>query len=77
MTKIFESPDDGETVFIREFGSVARKIYSESESKTQLIESLKEDQLWGEIRRAAETNPTLQDALDAVKVIYQLIKKNE
>ena len=77
MTKIFESPDDGETVFIREFGSVAREIYSESESKTQLIESLKEDQLWGEIRRAAETNPTLQDALDAVKVIYQLIKKNE
>jgi hypothetical protein len=77
MPKIYESPDDGETVFIREFGAVAREIYTESESKTQLIESLKEDQLWGEIRRAAETNPTLQDALDAVKIIYQLIKKNE
>jgi hypothetical protein len=76
MTKIFESPDDGDTVFIREFGSVARELYAETESKTQLIESLKEDKLWGEIRRAAETNPTLQDALDAVKVIYQLIKKH-
>ena len=77
MPKIYESPDDGETVYIREFGALARETYTESESKTQLIESIKEDKLWGEIRRAAEDNPTLQDALDAVKVIYQLIKKHE
>ena len=77
MTKIYESPDDGETVFIREFGSIAREVYTESEAKTHLMASLEEDKLWGEIRRAAETNSTLQDALDAVKVIYQLIKKHE
>ena len=36
-----------------------------------------EDKLWGNIRRAAETNPTLQDALDRAIMIYQLSKTNE
>jgi len=38
---------------------------------------LKEDKLWGNIRRAAQTNPTLQDALDRVIMIYQLSKTHE
>ena len=38
---------------------------------------LMEDKLWGEIRRAAQTNPTLQDALERVIIIYQLSKTNE
>jgi hypothetical protein len=33
-----------------------------------------EDKLWGEIRRAAETNPTLQDALDHAIMLYKLTK---
>jgi len=32
--------------------------------------------LWGEIHRAAKTNPALQDALDRVKVIYELSKQD-
>lgn len=36
-----------------------------------------EDKLWGEIRREAKTNPTLQDALDHAIMIYQLSKTNE
>jgi hypothetical protein len=36
-----------------------------------------EDKMWGEIRRAARTNPTLQDALERVIMIYQLSKTNE
>lgn len=35
-----------------------------------------EDKLWGEIRRAARTNSTLQEALDRVKIIYELSKEN-
>jgi len=31
-----------------------------------------ENKLWGEIRRAARTNPTLQDALEHAIMIYQL-----
>ena len=39
-----------------------------------LHEHLMEDKMWGEIRRAAKTNPTLQDALDHVIMIYKLTK---
>jgi hypothetical protein len=36
-----------------------------------------EDKLWGEIRRKARTNPTLQDALERAIMIYQLSKEHE
>lgn len=42
-----------------------------------LHEHMMEDKMWGEIRRAAKTNPTLQDALDRAIMIYQLSKTNE
>jgi hypothetical protein len=38
------------------------------------INKYKENQLWHEIRSAAESNPALQEALDRVKVIYELSK---
>ena len=39
-----------------------------------LIDHLRDDKLWGEIRRAARSNATLQDALDRVIEIYNLTK---
>jgi len=42
-----------------------------------LFDHLQEDKMWGEIRRAARTNPTLQDALERVIMIYRLTKTNE
>ena len=42
-----------------------------------LHDHMKEDQLWGQIRRAAKTNPTLQDAMDRVIMIYRLSKTDE
>jgi len=42
---------------------------------TSLIIQIREDQLWGNIRRAAETNKTLEDILDQAKMVYALIKK--
>lgn len=42
-----------------------------------LREHMMEDKMWGEIRRAAKTNPTLQDALDRVIMIYRLSKTDE
>ena len=42
-----------------------------------LFEHIQENKLWGEIRREARTNPTLQDALDHAIMIYQLTKTNE
>ena len=42
-----------------------------------LHEHIRENRMWGEIRRAAPTNPTLQDALDRVIMIYKLSKTDE
>jgi len=42
-----------------------------------LREHMLEDKMWGEIRRAAKTNPTLQDALERAIVIYKLSKTDE
>ena len=39
-----------------------------------LHDHMLENKLWGEIRRAARTNPTLQDALERAIIIYQLSK---
>ena len=38
---------------------------------------IQENKMWGEIRRAASTNPTLQDALERAIMIYQLSKTDE
>jgi hypothetical protein len=37
-------------------------------------DSMMENKLWDAIRRAARTNPTLQDALDRAIIIYNLTK---
>ena len=42
-----------------------------------LHDHIQENKMWGEIRRAAPTNPTLQDALDRVIMIYRLSKTDE
>ena len=42
---------------------------------TSLISQIREDQLWGNIRRAAKTNKTLADILNQAKMVYALIKK--
>ena len=42
-----------------------------------LHEHLMEDKMWGEIRRTARTNPTLQDELNRVIMIYKLTKTDE
>ena len=42
-----------------------------------LRDHLMEDKMWGDIRRTAKTNPSLQDALERAIMIYQLSKTNE
>lgn len=77
MPKIRESPDGGTTVYERDFGSTERTLTEESKSRhNSLIASMQENKLWGAIRRAAKTNPALQDALDRAIVIYELSKNN-
>jgi hypothetical protein len=85
-TYIYER--NGEEIYAREVGQTDRKLIGykyEMEDKLDprtddgrpLHEHIKEDQLWGNIRRAAKTNPTLQQALERVKVIYYLSKQEQ
>jgi len=73
---IFESPDKGETVYVREEGSSKRSLYAESEKIRNLHDDIMESKLWDNIHRAAKTNPALQAALERVKVTYYLSKEN-
>jgi hypothetical protein len=58
-----------------------QKIPHEWDSRTTdgrpLRDHIQENKMWGEIRRAAKTNPTLQDAIDRVIMIYKLSKTDE
>jgi len=75
---IFESPDHGNTVYSREPGSDHRELIKTYDARTHdgrpLREHIMESKLWGDIRRAAETNPALQDALERAIMIYHLTK---
>jgi hypothetical protein len=75
---VFESPDGGNTVYSRELGSDKRELIQQYDPRTHdgkpLNDHIMESKLWGNIRRAAETNPTLQDALDRAIMIYHLTK---
>ena len=41
-----------------------------------LVEHIRDKKLWGDIIREAKKNPLLQEALDRVKIIYELSKKD-
>ena len=78
-TYIYER--DGDTVYAREAGadpSTRSEVGWEYDPRTAtgrpLREEIKESKLWGDIRRAAPTNPALQDALERVIMIYHLTK---
>ena len=79
-TYIYER--NGDEVYAREFGEKDRKLigykYETPDTRTDdgrpLHEHIMESKLWGEIRREAKTNITLQKALDRAIMIYKLSK---
>ena len=78
-TYIYER--NGDEVYAREFGETNRKLIGYShiaDPRTAdgrpLHDHMIENKLWGEIRRAATTNPALQKALDRAIIIYRLSK---
>ena len=76
-TYIYERVDN--VVYAREAGSdpsTRFEIGRDYDSKEMSWgERVLEDKMWGEIRRMAQTNPTLQDAVDRVIMIYKLSKE--
>ena len=82
-TYIYER--NGEEIYARETGQTERimigyqyenKIDPRTHDGRPLYEHMKEDQLWGEIRRAARTNKALQSVLDRAIIVYHLSKDN-
>lgn len=79
---IYESPDGGKTVYAREFGTNHKQLvgyqYDMNKSHVQANSNgqkdLEDHILWSEIRQTAKTNPTLQKAMERVKLIYRLSK---
>jgi hypothetical protein len=76
-TYIYER--SGDIVYSRETGSSERKeVGWKYDPRTSdgrpLHDHIMDDKLWGEIRREAKTNPTLQSALDRAIMIYRLSK---
>jgi len=80
-TYIYEQT--GEEIYARETGQTERiligyqyenKVDPRTNDGRPLYEHLKEDKLWGEIRRAAKSNKALQSALDRVILVYHLSK---
>lgn len=73
---IYESPDGGETVYIRKSGDPPgmRQLHSESEVAIAMKNKVREQELWTDILLTAKTNPSLRRALDEAVMIYQLSK---
>jgi len=69
-TYIYERVDD--VIYARKAGSTDR---FEIGRDYKLNRGIEEELLWREIRNAAETNSTLQEALDHVIMIYKLSKE--
>lgn len=78
-TLIYER--DGDTVYARELGAgpaTRTEVGHEYDCRTgdgrPLREQIKEAKLWGDIHRAARTNPALQDALERAIMVYHLTR---
>jgi hypothetical protein len=74
-TYIYESPDGGDTVYARELGKTERIMIGQNTRAKSLIDEIRENQLWGEIRRMAAEDPAMAELLERAKVYYYL--KNE
>jgi hypothetical protein len=79
VTYVYER--DKGTVYAREFGadpSTRKEIGWDYDPRTDdgrpLHDHIMDSKMWGEIRREAKTNITLQKALDRVIMIYKLSK---
>ena len=75
---------DGVT-YAREFGANSSERFEigwdwsgeDQQRGRSLRDKMLEDKLWDDIRRAAENNPALKDALDKAIEIYYLTKEHK
>lgn len=80
-TYVYEKSDG--ITYAREIGAdpdtrfeIGRDYDPRTSDGRPLYDHISDSKLWGEIYRAAKTNPTLQKALDRAIMIYRLSKDN-
>ena len=81
MKKIFESPDKGATVYIRDFGSPHKVIIPNATQSSAIVSTIfgiptSEIQDLVLMHIEAKTNLALQHALERAKIVYHLSKEN-
>jgi hypothetical protein len=65
---IYESPDNGDTIYRRPFGTNQRELVKEGPLRQKMLRA----QLWRDIMLAAETDPELHHMLEQTEVYYQM-----
>jgi len=65
---IYESPDGGDTIYRRPFGTNQRELVPEGPLRQKMLRS----QLWRDIFQAAESDPVLKEMIDKTEVYYRL-----
>jgi hypothetical protein len=73
---IYESSDDGKTVYAREFGTNEKKLIGQTFTAQELEKEYNNEMLWREMNRAAKTNEALQRAMEYAIIIYHMSKDN-
>ena len=76
MPRIYESPDGGQTVYVRELGSKDKKLnYVSPSAKADMKETLLVQE-WMDIRHAAKEHPALQKSVEHLIMMYRLLKND-
>jgi len=76
-TIVYETPDNGKTIYGRYEGETERFIVGQNISTRHDPLEDHERNLWYEIRQTAKTDPALQKELDRVKSLYYLKLKDK
>jgi len=74
---IYESPDGGKTVYSRKNGETVRSLYYEDPSVKKEQELTRR---WANLKEAvfmADSDPTLNDAISKVEMLYALKRKEQ
>jgi len=80
---IYESPDGGKTVYMREEGTIERTLVGYNLPKrVDPLNRMQEysqihfdEEVWADMHRIAHQHPALQKALDQCKATYHMIKE--
>ena len=68
MSKIYESPDGGHTIYERDSGSTERKLIRIDEVALDKYNNIEWNKIWWK----RNSNPTLKKAVEQVIILYRL-----